>query len=220
MPTHATQPRWSLLRAARVVPVLRYHDASTALYAAQVALRGGCRAIELTWTIPNVLDVLRATRADAELAGLSGVLIGVGTVLDAEQARLALEAGADFLVAPGVVPDVAQLAAAAGAISMLGAFTATEVIAARAAGADVVKIFPASTGGPAHLSALKAVFGDTVFCPTGGVSRDNMADYFAAGADIVGIGSNLYDKTALAARDTDALVKQIKQVLAEAGVSA
>jgi len=101
---------------------------------------------------------------------------------------------------------------------MLGAFTATEVIAARAAGADVVKIFPASSGGPGHLSALKAVFGDTFFCPTGGVSRENMAQYFAAGADIVGIGSNLYDKDALAQQDTDALVAQVRQVLAEAGV--
>ncbi|NYE25257.1 bifunctional 4-hydroxy-2-oxoglutarate aldolase/2-dehydro-3-deoxy-phosphogluconate aldolase [Pigmentiphaga litoralis] len=218
MPTHATLPRWDLLRAARVVPVLRYHDSATALYAAQVALRAGCRAIELTWTIPNVLDVLQATRADSRLSGRDDVLIGVGTVLDADQARLALEAGADFLVAPGVVPDVAELAAAAGAISMLGAFTATEVIAARAAGADVVKIFPASSGGPGHLSALKAVFGDTFFCPTGGVSRENMAQYFAAGADIVGIGSNLYDKDALAQQDTDALVAQVRQVLAEAGV--
>jgi len=219
MPTHATLPRWDLLRAARVVPVLRYHDSATALYAAQVALRAGCRAIELTWTIPNVLDVLQATRADSRLSGRDEVLIGVGTVLDADQARLALEAGADFLVAPGVVPDVAELAAAAGAISMLGAFTATEVIAARAAGADVVKIFPASTGGPSHLSSLKAVFGDTFFCPTGGVSRENMAQYFAAGADIVGIGSNLYDKDALARQDTDALVAQVRQVLAEAGVA-
>jgi 2-dehydro-3-deoxyphosphogluconate aldolase/(4S)-4-hydroxy-2-oxoglutarate aldolase len=218
MPTHATMPRWDLLRAARVVPVLRYHDSATALYAAQVALRAGCRAIELTWTIPNVLDVLQAVRADSRLSGRDDVLIGVGTVLDADQARLALEAGADFLVAPGVVPDVAELAAAAGAISMLGAFTATEVIAARAAGADVVKIFPASSGGPGHLSALKAVFGDTFFCPTGGVSRENMAQYFAAGADIVGIGSNLYDKDALAQQNTDALVAQVRQVLAEAGV--
>jgi 2-dehydro-3-deoxyphosphogluconate aldolase/(4S)-4-hydroxy-2-oxoglutarate aldolase len=218
MPTHATMPRWDLLRAARVVPVLRYHDSATALYAAQVALRAGCRAIELTWTIPNVLDVLQAVRADSRLSGRDDVLIGVGTVLDADQARLALEAGADFLVAPGVVPDVVELAAAAGAISMLGAFTATEVIAARAAGADVVKIFPASSGGPGHLSALKAVFGDTFFCPTGGVSRENMAQYFAAGADIVGIGSNLYDKDALAQQNTDALVAQVRQVLAEAGV--
>lgn len=218
MPTHALLPRWDLLRAARVVPVLRYHDSATALYAAQVALRAGCRAIELTWTIPNVLDVLQVVRADSRLSDRADVLIGVGTVLDADQARLALEAGADFLVAPGVVPDVAELAAAAGAISMLGAFTATEVIAARAAGADVVKIFPASTGGPGHLSALKAVFGDTFFCPTGGVSRENMAQYFAAGADIVGIGSNLYGKEALAQRDTDTLVAQVKQVLAEAGV--
>jgi len=134
------QQRWAVLRAARLIPVLRYQDADTALYAAQVALRAGCRGIELTWTIPGVLDVLRSLRAEAERAGQTDVLIGVGTVLDAEQARSALEAGADFLVAPGVVPALVELAGAAGALSMLGAFTPTEIIAANAAGADVVKI--------------------------------------------------------------------------------
>lgn len=213
------QQRWAVLRSARLIPVLRYQDAATALYAAQVALRAGCRGIELTWTIPDVLEVLRSVRADAELAGRADVLIGVGTVLDAEQARAALEAGADFLVSPGVVPPLVELARAAGALSMLGAFTPTEIIAARAAGADVVKIFPADTGGPGHLAALKAVFRDTLFCPTGGVTRDNMAAYFRAGADIVGMGSNLFDKQKLAARDTDALVAALRATLDDAAAA-
>jgi len=208
--------RWAVLRSARIIPVLRYQDAATALYAAQVALRAGCRVIELTWTIPDVLDVLRSVRADAQLSGQADVLIGVGTVLDAEQARAALEAGADFLVSPGVVPPLVELARAAGALSMLGAFTPTEIIAARAAGADVVKIFPAETGGPAHLAALKAVFPDTLFCPTGGVTRENMPAYFRAGAQIVGMGSNLFDKQKLAARDTDALIAGLQATLNDA----
>ncbi|MPS25729.1 bifunctional 4-hydroxy-2-oxoglutarate aldolase/2-dehydro-3-deoxy-phosphogluconate aldolase [Pigmentiphaga sp.] len=213
------QHRWAVLRAARLIPVLRYQDAETALYAAQVALRAGCRGIELTWTIPGVLDVLRSLRAQAERAGQTDVLIGVGTVLDAGQARSALEAGADFLVAPGVVPALVELAGAAGALSMLGAFTPTEIIAAKAAGADVVKIFPADTGGPGHLAAVKAVFPDTSFCPTGGVTRDNMAAYFRAGADIVGMGSNLFDKARLAARDTEALVAALRATLQDAGAA-
>ncbi|VCU68435.1 KHG/KDPG aldolase [Pigmentiphaga humi] len=211
------QQRWSALRAARLIPVLRYRDAETALYAAQIALRAGCRGIELTWTIPGVLEVLRAVRADAQLSGRADVLVGVGTILDGEQARLALEAGADFLVSPGVLPELVELAHAAGALGMLGAFTPTEVIAARAAGADVVKIFPASTGGPAHLAALKSVFADTAFCPTGGVSRDNMAAYFQAGAAVVGMGGNLFDAQRLAARDTDALVQALAGTLHAAG---
>lgn len=210
-------PRWAALRAAKLIPVLRYQDGATGLYAAQVALQAGCRAIELTWTIPDVLDVLRAARADAALAGRGQVMLGVGTIMNAEHARLALEAGADFLVAPGVVPEVAELASAAGALSMLGAFTATEVMAARAAGADVVKIFPADTGGPGHLAALRAVFGDTVFCPTGGITAENMGEYFSAGAALVGMGSKLFDKALLAARDTDGLVAQLKRTLAAAG---
>ena len=213
------QQRWTVLRAARLIPVLRYQDADTALYAAQVALRAGCRGIELTWTIPGVLDVLRSLRAEAERAGQTNVLIGVGTVLDAEQARSALEAGADFLVAPGVVPALVELAGAAGALSMLGAFTPTEIIAAKAAGADVVKIFPADTGGPGHLAAVKAVFPDTLFCPTGGVTRENMAAYYRAGADIVGMGSNLFDKARLAARDTEALVASLQATLKDAAAA-
>ncbi|MDH2239652.1 bifunctional 4-hydroxy-2-oxoglutarate aldolase/2-dehydro-3-deoxy-phosphogluconate aldolase [Pigmentiphaga sp. GD03639] len=213
------QQRWAVLRAARLIPVLRYQDAETALYAAQVALRAGCRGIELTWTIPGVLDVLRSLRTEAERAGHADVLIGVGTVLDAEQARSALEAGADFLVAPGVVPALVELAGAAGALSMLGAFTPTEILAAKAAGADVVKIFPAGTGGPGHLAAVKAVFPDTLFCPTGGVTRENMSAYYRAGADIVGMGSNLFDKARLAARDTEALVASLQATLQDAAAA-
>ncbi|MBO1112511.1 bifunctional 4-hydroxy-2-oxoglutarate aldolase/2-dehydro-3-deoxy-phosphogluconate aldolase [Bordetella petrii] len=193
------------LLADRVVPVLRYADAATAGYAAEIAVQAGCQTLELTWTIPGVTDLVRALR-DKHGDALT---LGVGTVLDEVQARDALVAGADFLVAPGLVPGIADMAHAAGALCLLGAFTPSEVLAARHAGADMVKIFPADTGGPRHLAALKSVFPDTVFCPTGGVTQQNMGEYFAAGAALVGIGSNLYDKAAFAARDTAALVRQI-----------
>ncbi|MBV7481604.1 bifunctional 4-hydroxy-2-oxoglutarate aldolase/2-dehydro-3-deoxy-phosphogluconate aldolase [Bordetella sp. BOR01] len=197
----------SRLLAERVVPVLRYADAATAGYAAEVAVQAGCATLELTWTIPGVTDLVRALR-DKHGDALT---LGVGTVLDETQARDALVAGADFLVAPGLVPGIADMAHAAGALCLLGAFTPSEVLAARSAGADIVKIFPADTGGPRHLAALKSVFPETVLCPTGGVTQQNMGEYFAAGAGLVGIGSNLYDKAAFAARDTAALVRQIVQ---------
>jgi len=149
-----------------------------------------------------VTDLVRALR-DKHGASL---LLGVGTVLNEEQAREALVAGADFLVSPALATDMAH---AADALCLLGAFTPTEVLAARRAGVDVVKVFPADTGGPKHLAALKSVYPDTVFCPTGGITAENMNTYFAAGAGLVGIGSNLYDKAAFAARDTAALVAQI-----------
>jgi len=201
--------RRAALLAARLVPVLRYGDVAAAAYAAEVAVAAGCRTLELTCTIPDVNDLLRALR---DKHGDS-LLLGVGTVLTEAQARDALVAGADFLVSPGVLPATVELAHAAGALSLQGAFTPTEVLAARAAGADVVKIFPADTGGPRHLAALKSVFPDTVFCPTGGVTAQNMADYYAAGAALVGIGGNLYDKAAFAARDTAALTRQVAQAL-------
>jgi len=192
---------------ARVVPVLRYTDASSAAYAAEVAIAGGCRVLELTWTIPDVVTLLRALR---DKHGES-VILGVGTVLNEDQARDVLVAGADFIVSPAVIPGLADLAHAADALCLLGAFTPTEVLAAQAEGADIVKIFPADTGGPKHLGALRSVFPSVMFCPTGGVTEENMAAYFAAGARIVGIGSNLYGKEAFAARDTGALVAQIQR---------
>lgn len=200
--------RMSALLAARVVPVLRYIDAAAAAYAAEVAVTAGCPALELTWTIPGVTDLLRALR-DKHGPQL---LLGVGTVLDEAQAREALVAGADFVVSPAVAGELVEMAHAADALCMLGAFTPTEVLAARRAGADVVKLFPAESAGPSHLAALRSVYPDTVFCPTGGVTAANMAGYFAAGAGLVGIGGNLYDKAAFAARDTAALVAQIVRI--------
>ncbi|HTJ98878.1 MAG TPA: bifunctional 4-hydroxy-2-oxoglutarate aldolase/2-dehydro-3-deoxy-phosphogluconate aldolase [Bordetella sp.] len=196
------------LMAARVVPVLRYGDAATAAYAAEVAIAAGCTTLELTWTIPGVIDLVKALR---DKHG-DRLLLGLGTVLTEAQARDALVAGVDFLVSPGLVPEMVPLAHAASALCLPGAFTPSEVIQARRAGADVVKIFPAETGGPGHLAALKSVFPDTDFCPTGGVTEKNMGDYFKAGASLVGIGSNLYDKAAFAARDTAALVAQILRI--------
>lgn len=200
------------LRAARMVPVLRYDDAATAAYAAEVAIGAGCTTLELTWTTPDVTGLLRALR---DKHG-SRVLLGVGTVLNEEQAREALEAGADFLVSPGLTPGLAELAHAVDALCLLGAFTPTEVMAAQREGADIVKIFPADTGGPKHLAALKSVFPQLVFCPTGGLTSANMGEYFAAGAAMVGIGSNLFDKAAFAARDTATLVAQITATLERA----
>lgn len=203
MPT----PQLTTLIQTRVVPVLRYTDADQALYAADIAIRAGFEAIELTWTIPGVLNVLQTLRHQHGNA----VLLGVGTLMDAAQATAVLKAGADFLVSPGLATDMIPPTHEAGKLCLVGAFTPSEVMTATRAKADVVKIFPADTGGPAHLAALRAVFPDTVFCPTGGISTSNMHDYFRAGANFVGIGSSLYDKKAFAARDTDSLLAAVRQ---------
>lgn len=200
------------LLAARVVPVLRYADPAQAAYAVEVAVAAGCDTLELTCTIPGVAELVRVLR---ERHG-TALLLGVGTVLHEDQARDALVAGADFLVSPGHTAGLVEMAHAAGALCLLGGFTPTEVLAAHAAGADLVKIFPAETGGPGHVAALASVFPDIALCPTGGVTRQNMGAYFAAGAALVGMGGNLYDKAAFAARDTAALVRQIGHIREEA----
>jgi len=198
------------LIAARIIPVLRYCDADTAWYAADIAIRAGFSAIELTCTTPGVLELLRTLRQQHGQA----VLLGVGTVLDGDMAHAALNAGADFLVSPGLAADIADAAHDAGKPCLLGAWSPSEVMAALRAGADMVKIFPASSGGPGHLAALRAVFPHVAFCPTGGITSDNLHAYFKAGASCAGIGGALYNNDALTARDTASLIASLRSLKA------
>src|ERR1700688_2437741 len=150
------------LRAAKVVPVVRMRSAAHAETAVAWLRGAGIRIFEITMTIPGAVALIARLASDTDL------LIGAGTVPDAATARVCLEAGARFVVAPWVDPTLSQPCRQADAALMLGALTPTEVRAALAAGADVVKIFPASSvGGPAHIRALRSVFPDVAFCPTG-----------------------------------------------------
>jgi 2-dehydro-3-deoxyphosphogluconate aldolase/(4S)-4-hydroxy-2-oxoglutarate aldolase len=172
-------------------------------------LRGaGIRIFEITMTIPGAVALIGRLAADPTL------LIGAGTVRDAVTARACLDAGARFLVAPWVDPALAEPCRQAGALLMLGALTPTEVRAAVAAGADVVKVFPASSaGGPAHIKALASVFPGVAFCPTGGVEPGNVAAYLAAGAAFVGMGGALVDEARVAAGDRAAIEAAARAVL-------
>jgi 2-dehydro-3-deoxyphosphogluconate aldolase/(4S)-4-hydroxy-2-oxoglutarate aldolase len=160
-------------------------------------------------TIPDAPALIRELASDAAL------LIGAGTVPDLRTARACLDAGARFIVAPWVDPALAEPCQDAGALLMLGALTPTEVRAALHAGADVVKIFPASSaGGPAHIRALVSVFPTVAFCPTGGVEPGNLATYLAAGAAFVGMGGALVDETRIAAGDRAAITAAAQAILA------
>jgi 2-dehydro-3-deoxyphosphogluconate aldolase/(4S)-4-hydroxy-2-oxoglutarate aldolase len=197
------------LRAARAVPVVRTRNASHAATAVGWLRDAGIRIFEITMTIPDAPSLIR------DLASDSSLVVGAGTVPDAATAKRCLDAGARFLVAPWVDLALAGPCRAAGATLMLGALTPTEVRAALAAGADVVKIFPASSvGGPAHIRALASVFPGVAFCPTGGVEPGNIATYLAAGAAFVGIGGALVDEKKIAAGDRDAITAAAKAVLA------
>lgn len=202
---HPLIPR---LREARIIPVVRTSSAAHAATAVAWLRDAGIRVFEITMTVPEAPALIRALAADPD------VLIGAGTVPDAEAARACIDAGARFIVAPWVDPALAAPARAAGACLMLGAMTPTEVRAALAAGADVVKVFPASSvGGPAHVKALRSVFPDIVFCPTGGVDARNLPDYLAAGAAFVGIGGKLVDESLIAAGDRAAVTRAAEQTL-------
>lgn len=172
-------------------------------------LRGaGLRIFEITLTIPGAVGLIESLARDPDL------LIGAGTVPDANAAAACLKAGARFLVAPWVDPALAGPCRAAGAALMCGAMTPTEVRAALAAGSDVVKVFPASSaGGPGHIKALASVFPGVAFCPTGGVEPANMAAYLAAGAAFVGMGGALVDEKRIAAGDRGAIEAVAKSVL-------
>lgn len=202
---HPLIPR---LRQARVIPVVRTSSAALAARAVEWLRDAGLTVFEITMTVPDAPALIR------DLASDPALLVGAGTVPDRAAAEACLAAGARFLVCPWVDPVVAQVAHGAGAIAMLGAMTPTEVRAAIAGGADVVKIFPASSaGGPAHVKALRAVFPETVFCPTGGVDSRNAPDYLAAGAAFVGIGGRLVDEGLLARGDRAGIEAAARDVL-------
>ncbi len=201
-------PTLTKLRQARIVPVVRTTRPELAERAV-AWLRGvGLTVFEITMTVPDAPALIRALAADPALT------IGAGTVPDRASAEACLDAGARFLVAPWVDASLAEAARPRGAAVLLGAMTPTEVRAALAAGADAVKIFPASSaGGPAQIKALRAVFPDVAFCPTGGVEARNTPDYLAAGAAFVGIGGKLVDEAALARGDRAAIEAAGREVL-------
>ncbi|MDJ0391567.1 bifunctional 4-hydroxy-2-oxoglutarate aldolase/2-dehydro-3-deoxy-phosphogluconate aldolase [Roseomonas sp. E05] len=204
----APHPLIETFRAARIVPVVRTSTAAHAATAVSWLRDAGIRIFEITMTIPDAVSVIRDVASDPEL------LVGAGTVPDAVSAEACISAGARFLVSPWVEPALVPPARGAGACLMMGALTPTEVRAARTAGADVVKIFPASSvGGPAHLKALRSVFPDAVFCPTGGVDARNANDYIAAGAAFVGIGGKLVDEAAIRAGNRAAVEAAAREAL-------
>ncbi|WP_426323190.1 bifunctional 4-hydroxy-2-oxoglutarate aldolase/2-dehydro-3-deoxy-phosphogluconate aldolase [Microbacterium sp. E-13] len=195
--TASSHPAIAESRRHGVIAVLRAPSAELAINASEALIRGGIRAIEVTYTTPDTPVVIRRL-IDRHGPGL---LVGAGTVLSPRQAREAVDAGARFLVSPGTIPAVAEAMIETGAAVMMGALTPTEVMMAVELGADVVKLFPSSLGGPAYLRALRGPFPDVPLMPTGGVTAENMGDWFAAGAFAVGAGGDLTPSSAIAAEN-------------------
>jgi len=157
-------------------------------------LEGGVAAIEIALTVPDAFELLWQTHAKFH----ARLLLGAGTVTDAEKAASAIDAGARYIVAPNTNPDVIRLCAERDVPVIPGAYTPNEVYNAWAAGADMVKLFPAAIGGIDLLKALRAPYPDIPLMPTGGVDVSNAGDWIRAGADALGVGSRLVRKDALA----------------------
>lgn len=193
-----------------IMPVIRAANAAEASRAVEAVCAGGISVVEITMTVPDAPRVLRdVARANADF------LIGAGTVLNAKQAEICIDMGARFLVSPGLAPEVIHTAAKHGVLAIPGAFTPTEVMAAKELGVDVIKIFPCgSGGGPSHIKALRAPFPDCRFIPTGGVNLKNAEEYFAAGAFALGIGAELADLGALRRNEPQKLTEAAKSLAA------
>lgn len=201
-----TDDRLIRARGAGVFAVLRAPGVEAALDAIEALVRGGITGIEVTYSTPDAAVVI------AESISRHGdvAYVGAGTVTTPAQAREAADAGAAFLVSPGSLPWLTAEMCATGAVAMTGALTPTEVMSATAAGADVVKIFPASAVGPSFLRALRGPFPDVPLMPTGGVTPVNLGEWFAAGAVAVGAGGDLVPASALAAGDTDEIARRAR----------
>jgi 2-dehydro-3-deoxyphosphogluconate aldolase / (4S)-4-hydroxy-2-oxoglutarate aldolase len=184
-----------------LIPVVRASSAAEGKFAAEAVSRGGLPIVEITMTVPGAVEVIAELVQD-----LPDVLVGAGTVLDVKMARRCLDAGAAFLVSPGLDLATVKLARKEKVLMMAGALTPTEVMSAWKAGADFIKIFPcAQVGGPAYIKALKGPFPQVPIVPTGGVSLDTAADFLAAGAAALGVGGELINKEAVQKRRADIL---------------
>jgi len=199
-----------------IVAIIRASSGEQLVKVARALYEGGVDVIEVTFTVPNVLEILQAVRKDLG----DKILLGAGTVLDTETCRAALLAGAEFIVSPTVNVDVIKMCNRYDKLMMPGAFTPTEVLTAWEAGGDVIKIFPGEIGGPNYLKALHGPLPQVRIMPTGGVDLETLPSFFKAGACAVGVGSNLVEKKAVETGDMDrirslaqqysSLVKQCK----------
>jgi 2-dehydro-3-deoxyphosphogluconate aldolase/(4S)-4-hydroxy-2-oxoglutarate aldolase len=199
-----------------LIPVVRATSADEAMRAIDAIREGGVSVLEITMTVPGAVGVIEQLTKKYG----SDVLVGAGTVLDAETARACMLGGAQFIVSPALNMETIECCRRYGVAVMPGALTPTEVVQAWTAGADLVKVFPAGAlGGASYLKALKAPLPHIELVPTGGVSLKTAADFIKAGASALGVGADLVDLKAI--RDGQASViteraKQFVQIVREA----
>jgi len=214
---HVTTDRAAIARRIEelgVVAVIRLKDPQKLRAVVEALADGGVRALEVTMTVPRAVELI------AELAPTlpAGFLLGAGTVTDVATARAVIDAGATFVVGPVFRPAIIAACHERGVPAMPGCFSPTEILAAHEAGADIVKVFPATMLGPQFIKDVRAPLPQVKLMPTGGVTLDNAGDWIAAGAVAVGVGSALLDGAAIDSGRFDVIAANARRVVA--GVSA
>ena len=194
-----------------VVPFIRTRSAERANRAVEWLNDAGFHTFELAASICGIAELVEELASNVELD------VGVGMVMDPGQAQTCIEAGASYIVTPGIVPGIVESCREAGVVCVLGASTPSEVMQARGLGADAVKVFPIdSLGGVPYVKTLKAMFPDTPLAPAGGIVIDQIASYLEAGAAFVGVGRELIDTRALCTGDKDAIIDAAASALDQA----
>lgn len=195
--------------ATGIIPVIRASSAEDALFAAEAVLAGGVDVVEITMTVPGATAVVSRI---AET--MPEILVGAGTVLNADAAQRCLDAGAQFLVSPGINLKTLEFAQRKSVLMIAGALTPTEVMSAWESGADLVKIFPCSqVGGASYIRALKGPFPDIPLVPTGGVNLETCAAFIEAGASALGVGGELILKEAIRQKNAELISGSARQML-------
>ena len=193
-----------------IVPVVRASTVDEATLAVEAICAGGIPVVEITMTVPNAVSVIREVAQQYR----GNVLIGAGTVTKAEQAESCFQAGAEFLVSPGLATAVLSVAQASAKLAIPGALTPTELMNAQEHGARLVKIFPCgNVGGPKYLKSLRAPFPKALLIPTGGVNAANAAEFIAAGAFALGVGADLVDAKALRDRNPEKITAAARELV-------
>ena len=199
------------IREVGLIPIVRAASAKQAQQAAEAVCAGGIPIVEITMTVPGAVDLI------TQLAKTVGneILIGAGTVLDAQTAQRCIDAGAEFIVSPGFDAETIQHVKRLGKLMAAGALTPTEVVNAWKAGSDFVKIFPCGTvGGAKYIKALKAPLPQIPMIPTGGVNLETAADLIRAGAEALGVGAELVSAAALQSGNTKEITEMARKFAA------
>ncbi len=197
-----------MIENGHVVAVVRLDNLSKAIDLTKALAAGGVTSVEFTFTNPKAAHVITTVR---EAVG-DDAFIGAGTVLDAETARIAILAGAQYILTPSFRPETIQMCRRYSVPSLVGAFTPTEILTAWETGADFIKVHPASLGGPKYFKDVLAPFPHIKLIPSGGVTLDNAAEFIKAGAVAVALGSALVDPKAIDAGDWTAITTRARSL--------